>query len=377
MAGCSIVFYDTGLNSKIPDLQRVSAAVFPFWGDYTFLDCSLADYLQAEDARRILVLEGPHRAAHGSALSRWKKAALEVVLLSNGIESFIETLEGIESKVVILSALSYVASFDGAELCRLAARRGRRLDKIAAGGVPLELYSADRGHLVELLRAAVSRYLGHGSFGAALFERILHTSFDELVEIPGDFFLQNDLMELYGANMALLGLRRNAAARLLYDRLARFAPERPTSVVGEKAYVKNSHLGSGVDIQGHVENSVIFSRVGVKAKTKIIDSVIMNDNQIGGRSTIAGAMLFPYSREAMKGSSNIEDAVSIGSASSTARNRDFPDQIRDGLTVIGMNAEIPRGAVIEPGCYVGGGVSAHDIKRLKTLKRGSSVYQGD
>jgi ADP-glucose pyrophosphorylase len=132
-----------------------------------------------------------------------------------------------------------------------------------------------------------------------------------------------------------------------------------------------------VDIQGHVENSVIFSRVGVKAKTKIIDSVIMNDNQIGGRAAISRAMLFPYRKEIMKGSSNIEDTAVIGIPSSSARNRDFPDQIRDGLTVVGISGEIPRGAVIEQGCYVGGGVAAHDIKRLKTLKRGGSIYRGD
>ena len=102
----------------------------------------------------------------------------------------------------------------------------------------------------------------------------------------------------------------------------------------------------------------------------------MNNNQIGSHVEISNAMIFPNYKEIMKGGSNIEDNSIIGAAPSLEKNRDFPDQIQDGLTVAGVNAEVPRGAVIEQGCYLGCNVPFHELKKQKGLKKGSTLIRG-
>ena len=50
-----------------------------------------------------------------------------------------------------------------------------------------------------------------------------------------------------------------------------------------------------------------------------------------------------------------------------------PEQIRDGLTVIGMGVELPGGFRAEAGCLIGPGASPSDLRRRKVLRRGQSV----
>ena len=69
----------------------------------------------------------------------------------------------------------------------------------------------------------------------------------------------------------------------------------------------------------------------------------MNGNRIGAGGDIQNSLLLPVSAELSRSAVNVGDNCSIGSRSSTAKNADFPGQIRDGLTVVGMNAEIPQG----------------------------------
>ena len=61
---------------------------------------------------------------------------------------------------------------------------------------------------------------------------------------------------------------------------------------------------------------------------------------------------------------------------STMKNADFPAQIRDGLAVIGVNADIPNGFRAEAGSYVAPGVPSSLLRKLKVLRRGASVLDG-
>ena len=100
----------------------------------------------------------------------------------------------------------------------------------------------------------------------------------------------------------------------------------------------------------------------------------MNNNQIGRHTLIQNAMILPYQREVKKGSSNIGSEVVIGGESTVTKNTQFPNQINRGLTVIGLGADIPRGTVIEQGCYLGANVSKSRMRSLKHLRRGRSLF---
>jgi tetrahydrodipicolinate N-succinyltransferase len=72
---------------------------------------------------------------------------------------------------------------------------------------------------------------------------------------------------------------------------------------------------------------------------------------------------------------NIGEKCWIGARSSTARNAAFPDQIREGITVIGMNAELPAGLRVEAGAYIASGVSPETLKKQKIVRRGASIRE--
>ena len=378
MSSLSLIFFETGLNLKIPDLKKIPAANFPVWGSFYFLSCALSNYSPFADIRRLLVLDEEYRSVQGFVLNRWKREIPEIIILTHDSSPLLDTLEAMDSDKVILSSLSYIAFFEKEHLFRVVSKCSDNILKISIDGIPVDLFLADRRHLINVIRSYQARYSIHGYFGSILFQDILHNSFDIIEDIPGAFFLQNNLTQLYRENLALAEIQKMDRMLDILKDLSVFTNEESLSTIGEKAFVKQSFIAGGVDIRGHIENSIIFPGVCVKTKTKIINSVIMNDNQIGSNVEISNAMIFPNYKEIMKGGSNIEDNSIIGAAPpSMEKNKDFPDQIRDGLTVVGVNADVPRGAVIEQGCYLGCNVPSHELKKQKGLKNGNTLIRGN
>jgi hypothetical protein len=55
------------------------------------------------------------------------------------------------------------------------------------------------------------------------------------------------------------------------------------------------------------------------------------------------------------------------------KNSDFPGQIRDGISVIGTNVDLPSGFRAEAATYVAPGVPPSVLRRAKVLRKGSSA----
>jgi hypothetical protein len=60
-----------------------------------------------------------------------------------------------------------------------------------------------------------------------------------------------------------------------------------------------------------------------------------------------------------------------------ARNFDYPKQVCEGITVIGVGAEIPKGLKIGSGCLIGARVGAGQLRSLKELTRSSTVLRSE
>ncbi len=106
----------------------------------------------------------------------------------------------------------------------------------------------------------------------------------------------------------------------------------------------------------------------------------MSGNCIGAKAQVFRALILPHFGENGGGSprsrqvaANIGEDSFIGLRSSTAANLKYPAQLRDGLTVLGANARVPRGFTIGPGCLVGAEVSPQQLRGLKELRKGSTV----
>ena len=94
--------------------------------------------------------------------------------------------------------------------------------------------------------------------------------------------------------------------------------EAPTKY-GTKASVKNSLIGSGCEIEGTVENSILFRSVKVAKGTVIKDSIIMQSSDIYSNATLSNVIL--------------DKKVTVRPNSILAGSREYPVIIPKGANV--------------------------------------------
>ena len=96
---------------------------------------------------------------------------------------------------------------------------------------------------------------------------------------------------LWEANMDLLNRDSDLS---LYDNMWKIysvSPIRPAQYIGKDAVVKNSLVVEGCNVNGKIENSVLFEGVYIGKNTVIRDSVIMTDAKIGDNVVIEKAII--------------------------------------------------------------------------------------
>jgi hypothetical protein len=209
--------------------------------------------------------------------------------------------------------------------------------------------------------------------GTALFSEFLHASFTAIKNIPGRILFQNNLTQLYKETLWLVG--QNGSADLL-RRLR--SPGKPGvaakgALIERGAHVRNSLISAGARVEGYVEDSFIFPGVVVHKGASVSSSVVMTGNRIGSKAQLYKTLVLPYVGDL--GTSNIGEGATIGMREAGARNFDFPKQVFEGVTVIGISAEIPRGIKIGSGCLIGPRVGTGQLRSVKELPRSSTVLR--
>jgi len=327
------------------------------------------------DIELTIVLEESHRTIPLLPSSRWKRPIARVVVLQDPLAELLPIIDSSRSENVVLASLSSVCVLDAAALLETAAGTGSRIVKLSVAKTPIETYAARRETIVSLLKSLLERRTDSKPLRESLFTDGLLPSMDLIEEVPGEVLFQNDLMEYHKNNLWVIGNCATDEYRRVLSRLPELADKSAESHIAEKACVRNSWLASGVEVEGEVEDSIIFANVHIRRNTRVFRSIIMNGNRIGTGGEIQNTLVLPFSVELSHAAPNIGDDCSIGSKSSIMKNADFPDQIRDGLTVVGMNAEIPAGLRIEAGACIGPGVPASLLRKMKLVKKGTSVFK--
>jgi glucose-1-phosphate adenylyltransferase len=111
--------------------------------------------------------------------------------------------------------------------------------------------------------------------------------------------------------------------------------ERPPAKVGPQGRVVNSLISNGCVIRGTVEHSVLSPGVYVSPGAIIRESVILTDTWIGPGALIDRAIL---DADVVVGPSAV-----IGYGEDYTPNRELPDRLNTGITVIGERSRIPGG----------------------------------
>ena len=370
------------------------------------MDFSLANLCPGKDTEVTIFPDDPTRSATASLASRWKKPIARVHVLEGGLTELARLVGACGADSVILCSLSSVSVIEPEALRDLAARAGEQVVKVSIGRTPIEMYVMSRDRCSMLLAAAIQRGSGAAAlrgFGAGavprgpgaggergvdaparrgfdaatlragFFEGVLHASIDLIEDLPGELLFQNDLMEYFESNMWVVSNCENERYHRIVSRLPPLAERTAESHIAEKGTIRNSWLGSGVEVEGVVEDSIIFANVTVKRNTVVSRSVVLNGNRIGTGTEIHNSLILPFTTEVPRTAPNIGDNCTIGAKSSVMRNADFPTQIRGGVTLIGTNSDIPNGFHAEAASYVAPGVSPTVLKRMKVLRKGTSI----
>ena len=337
------------------------------------MDFAIANFAPGKDTEVTIFPDDSTRSATASLASRWKKPVARVHPLEGGLAELARLVESCGADIVVLSSLSSVAVIEPGALNEVAARAAEQVVKISLGRTPIEMFVMRREHCARLLGAAIQRGQGAIPLRAGLFDGVLHAAIDLIEDLPGELLFQNDLMEYFESNMWVVSNCEIERYHRIVSRLPPLAERSAETHVAEKGAIKNSWLGSGVEVEGVVEDSIIFSNVIVRRNAVVSRSVVMNGNRIGSGSEIHNALILPFTADVPRTAPNIGDNCAIGAKNSVMRNADFPGQIRGGITVIGTNADIPNGFHAEAASYVAPGVSPAVLKRMKLLKKGTSV----
>ena len=173
------------------------------------------------------------------------------------------------------------------------------------------------------------------------------------------------IQSFWEANMALLEDRPELD---LYDGewvIHTRSEERAPAKVGATAQIHRSLISHGCVIDGTVVNSVLSPGVRVDVGAVVRDSIVMFDSTIRAGAVVDRAIL---DKEVVVGQSAI---VGEGPYDGPP-NRQEPSRLNTGITVVGKQSIVPRGARLGRNVKVGAGVKSSDYAR-RIVRAGGSV----
>jgi len=374
MKSVSTFLIETGLPVEPPVFPPdIASGTYPFWGDYCLQDFAAAN-LRCRPSAELRCLAEPRFRSLGDSLpGRFGPEKIPVLPMEQGLRSLLEVLEQGASELILLYPFSQVCIIDQESLAAKLERPGAEIVRLSVDNRPLDLYIARRKTLVRLTRDALADSAELYTPIDALFPRVLEARFEIIENLPGMTLFQNNLMQLYESHRWLV---EHLGTVQLQERIAHLnngrAPDGEIRI--EKGgSVKDSFLSTKTVIEGHVEGSVLYPGVVIRRGAVVQDSVVMSNNLVGAKSQIYRSLILAHSAEMVKGQANIGEESSIGLKQSAAANAQYPNQVRDGLTVLGANADIPRGYTIGPACLLGAGVSAQQLRKYKELRKGITL----
>ena len=145
-----------------------------------------------------------------------------------------------------------------------------------------------------------------------------------------------------------------------------------SSTFARGSYIINSIVGENVDIHGRVENSIIFSNVRIDKHAVIKNSLVLPGSHIGHNAFIVNSIIDEFSGDSSV--PTIEPHAIIGSEKTAKANKDFPEILDFGVTLIGKDARIPSGMKIGGNCFVDSFIPYQFLKQVKILKDGETLF---
>jgi glucose-1-phosphate adenylyltransferase len=154
----------------------------------------------------------------------------------------------------------------------------------------------------------------------------------------------------------------------LYDRgwlIYTRSEERAPAFVAASASVSRSMVSHGCVVQGTVERSLLSPGVRVAAGATVRDSIVMFDAEVGEGAVLDRAIVDKECR--------IGPGAVVGDGDDLRPNRDEPERLYAGITLVGKRASIPPRVRIGRNCRIDPGVTGRDFARRRLVRSGETV----
>jgi len=138
----------------------------------------------------------------------------------------------------------------------------------------------------------------------------------------------------------------------------------PPVKLGPRTQISRSLVSNGCIINGNVFNSVLSPHVYVEEGAHVRDSIIFHDTTIAQDAVVHRSII---DKECYIG-----PGCWIGCSEDYTPNKDEPDYLNCGITVIGEGAKLPPGLRVGRNCKIDPGVKESDFSTL-SIPSGSSV----
>ena len=157
----------------------------------------------------------------------------------------------------------------------------------------------------------------------------------------------------------------------LYDRswlIYTRSEDRAPAYIGADAKVDRAMISHGCVIDGTVEHSVLSPGVRVARGAVVRDSIVMFDTVIGEGAVVDRVIL---DKDCQVGA-----GATVGFGEDLRPNRDEPERLFAGITIVGKGAHIPGRMTIGRNCRIDPGVQEADFDGRRKLQSGETIKHG-
>jgi glucose-1-phosphate adenylyltransferase len=141
--------------------------------------------------------------------------------------------------------------------------------------------------------------------------------------------------------------------------------ERPPARIGPEATVTRSMVSHGCVVEGNVTHSILSPGVRVEPGAEVRDSIVMFDTRIGADAVIDTAIIDK--------DCTVASRAKVGVGGDLRPNRQEPERLYAGITLVGKRARIPRGVEIGRNCRIDPGVVERDFGRRRRIRSGETI----
>jgi len=384
----AVVICDTPIATNVPGFRSGEhSAGFPFWGQYYCLDFSVASLAATADLEVVVVTVERNRDTVQRLLRRYTRLQAKVLTVEAGKRALASAIKTFRARTTLLAATSGVALFDGKRLMHQYQPGSDRISRVKIGRSQLDTYiGTTDACLTALAKLSGDEMLSRGPSNSLsdLFGSVLPAAATSDISVEGRAMFGGNVRDLHSEHLWFVDNIQTDELQTLCHPLAGVTAEAAAggdAYISAEAVAKNAVIGPRCQVKGTVERSFLFPDCTVAAGSRVVNSVIMSGNRIGPGAEIVNSLVFPSDEREPnplraaggREGTTIGEKSKVGRLPSNVANIDFPRQIR-GLTVIGMNPNIPAHMQVESGCYIGADVPAATLTANLKLASGTSIF---